>query len=535
MDTTINNDLSIVIDNIKFTLLQKSDYKDRYKDVVQIQSENKLDSSDITKFWVYRSNSEIGFYRLCFTKEDHLFKGHLDYVQSTFIYIELQIFIISKLDIIPYIKFDNETQKKANCFCPNINETSCDTALSIIEDKNRFITDEEPFAELYKLQTVIRCGTIPYQANDSLVKKIINLFSKKLENTYELENFTLMKDNYNFVFENIIDITGGIYCINLKRKSQNDSLQTNYIKLYFVLANLMPTEKAYENLVPQNDAIELIKKRYNIYKNVINICNKDYHIIPILLTTKNALINKFGVYNKYIYAGIFICKLFDYTESESTDSQCSRNEKKDKQCSLYYSYIGSRYDDLFPFEKVIKELQDVCTNKKEYIPKELEGHIDDDEDDYYNYNRQRTSNVFDPTTVSSVKKKLSTFLQPDSGFSIKARDFGPQDSFNPDIEGLTNIEGLNDINNNYNQKIAFNKQIASNEQIAPVVDTKCSTNPLSWACKQFRKKFLTKKTGGKNKKLKTKNNKKIINNKKTIKKNKKTIKKLKIKKLKRQK
>ena len=69
--------------------------------------------------------------------------------------------------------------------------------------------------------------------------------------------------------------------------------------------------------------------------------------VPLFLTTNDHEITEFGTSNKYIVAGNYICKLFDYT------TQCSKDIKLDtQQCFGTYVLIGNRYNDIFPFNKI---------------------------------------------------------------------------------------------------------------------------------------------------------------------------------------
>jgi len=52
-------------------------------------------------------------------------------------------------------------------------------------------------------------------------------------------------------------------------------------------------------------------------------------------------------------SGNYICKVFDYT------SQCSTLEKE-KHCFGEYTYIGDRYNKLFPFEdKIMSKIKEI--------------------------------------------------------------------------------------------------------------------------------------------------------------------------------
>ena len=75
--------------------------------------------------------------------------------------------------------------------------------------------------------------------------------------------------------------------------------------------------------------------------------------MPFLLIPVGILINNLGLYSKYILAGAYICKLFDYAV------QCSINENIRHQCTINYTYIGDRYNNMFPFklDNILPEIQ----------------------------------------------------------------------------------------------------------------------------------------------------------------------------------
>ena len=76
----------------------------------------------------------------------------------------------------------------------------------------------------------------------------------------------------------------------------------------------------------------------------INTIKDTNAFIPILLTTSEAIITEYGVYSNYISSGFYICKILDYIQ------QCSLAETEISRCSINYTYIGDRYQRLFPFK-----------------------------------------------------------------------------------------------------------------------------------------------------------------------------------------
>ena len=116
--TSRSNDLEIEIEDYKFTLISFNPGAYDGRGILLLESEN-LKTNEKIPLCLYRSNSEL-FWRLCYTKsaeEIQLEKGSLDklhYVMTTFIYIELQIFINQKmaLKLIPI------EDKITECFTP---------------------------------------------------------------------------------------------------------------------------------------------------------------------------------------------------------------------------------------------------------------------------------------------------------------------------------------------------------------------------------------------------------------------------------
>ena len=105
--------MAITIDTIKFTLIEKTELSNGYI-VVRIQSFGTLfvTNKPLADFWVYRSNSELGFWRLCSSVSDNpkqMYKGdpdefNYDYIQTTFIHLTLQFFINARFEAIPSIR-----------------------------------------------------------------------------------------------------------------------------------------------------------------------------------------------------------------------------------------------------------------------------------------------------------------------------------------------------------------------------------------------------------------------------------------------
>lgn len=106
---------SIYIDITKFTLLAKNSDIAEYE-LINISSTTIIGT--VTNFYVYRSKSQGGFWRLYMRLVGSLqfYKG-ADYAQQTFIHLKLQQFIEENIDNIEeekYIGFDYFTTEIEN-------------------------------------------------------------------------------------------------------------------------------------------------------------------------------------------------------------------------------------------------------------------------------------------------------------------------------------------------------------------------------------------------------------------------------------
>jgi hypothetical protein len=236
-------EIEIQIGNIyKFKLIEKTQLSNGYI-VVRIQSFTLfLTTVIVSDFWVYRSNSELGFWRLCSSVEgspDKMYKGdpdiyNYDYIQTTFIHLTLQFFINSRFGAIPLIgdisideitngmDIDNDEniqkierhkllpfKQSGKLFVLSNPLTS--SYKSIVDSKhpptkkNRSI-EEDPFKQLYD---EAKCG-------EELDVNSLKQFSDIFKDTYEvITDLPVDGGKYNYEFEEIIRVNGQINCITL--------------------------------------------------------------------------------------------------------------------------------------------------------------------------------------------------------------------------------------------------------------------------------------------------------------------------------
>jgi hypothetical protein len=351
----------ITIDEFTFVLIQVVNLNPRYSEILEIHSYKSSEPElEPTKFWVYRSNSELGFWRLCINEYDDdsrtlWYKGKHDYIQSTFIHIQLQVFINENIKIDPITKkrrvkrtiYNRVSKQPTNICC-----TSCPNkreAIAQINDVSRIIS-EEPFLTINNYDNhptrPIGCGRMPQGTPNRVIKSILQNFSIELSEQYIVDNVTFISRS-DFEFENILNSEGEIYSIELTRKTPDPSLESNNIIVYFMKTKLIKKPQSIQN----SDIL---------IKNITRICGMPFHIFPFFITTKDVRITNFGLFNKYIPSGLFICKLFDYGKPYD---QCTVEELANEQCSPFYSYIGKRYNDLFPLNEAVRRLSESCSDE----------------------------------------------------------------------------------------------------------------------------------------------------------------------------
>jgi len=335
---------TITIDNYTFRLIRQTNHTQNYNHVVEISVFGIIDQRIFPNFWVYQSNSELGFWRLCYInirkrlgiEKTPFHKGENDYIQSTFIHLELQFFINENIHNIPFVELSpREKEEQKFCFygwSPKIMDREEDELPyidEVIDDDNRIIL-EEPFN---LLNEQAKCGFTGDMSN-SYIEELLNIFSVNFSDTFNILETRLLYE-YKFNFGGIINSNNNIFSIELSRKNPNETYKTNNIILYFVMTELMVSESIIER---------------QFIDNIIKICDKKYHIFPFLLIPQSSSINYLGIYTHFIPCGIYICKLFDY------HYQCSLEEQYNNRCTESYSYIGNRYDNLFPLNEVLPTL-----------------------------------------------------------------------------------------------------------------------------------------------------------------------------------
>lgn len=384
------SNFEITYENYIFTFISKYTSVQDYELVFLISTKlldsiKSTDPADIKELIFARSKSECGFWRLCVSEPGnvgnkfYLEKGP-QYTMSTFIIIELQLYLDSILHDLPI----DESPHKDKQFCQENSFEIYDA----INNKQRMISNDEfgldlnfnilTFRDerLINTDSIFFVGDYNYEENynnfyqiserDTDVKEKIRKHYTEMspEKKATLEEDLKTKwpsrastaseigdyQHINYGITNIL-LNGKIYSIEFKDR--------NY-KLYYMIYNC-------KIVVPED---------INKYQN-LGDTNPEYHaesveaeqlIIPIYIIPKGPLVawerygngrlrsdrfTMYGLYNYYInskYNGkdLKTSKFLDYIQQCRTPS-----EAKKPTCTTRYKFMGY-YFDAIPFFSMIK-------------------------------------------------------------------------------------------------------------------------------------------------------------------------------------
>jgi len=379
---------TITIDGRKFSLIKKMFNYNRA--LVNIQSES---ADGIVPFWAYASFSEVGLWRLCVYDENQLFKG-IDYAQSSLIHLDLQEFINRNLVNLPEVVLTEE-QIVSECGCStatayNIKDQLTERCKANVIDIYDTIESHERAINIPVFQSIIKkhitCGQPLTMAQIANMSSIIETAYECADNLTKLYPHQFEFNNRKETGISKINVVGDVYRVSLIGKNisitdgQSKALnewksklakaeaeanpKKNEFNIFYYNSKIseildsvkpLPNLELYffagrlENLSVESENVDAGLPSH-IYRNLNMVCGKPLHIFPFLLTTADSTVNHLGIYTKYVEAGAFICKLFDY------DEQCANDEGTIK-CTPAYSYIGERYAKMYPYNQLIGKIQ----------------------------------------------------------------------------------------------------------------------------------------------------------------------------------
>lgn len=394
---------TIEFDGYIFQLWYKaifSEFKDR--EMVRIRSITIEDPSLFKDFFCYRSQSELGMWRLTsqalplpgdpnyasrfdkfqypasliypdgtplseeeLRKKEYYYYG--DYVQTSVIFIPLQCFINANIGVIPVL---NE-KDNANVF---------EDYERLHSGNVQIVTDVNVNGKLHKNPSPLSI------VNNEPVTNIVlshsyedpkNTKSKPVITEYPAPPQQILsrerQQSYPF-FETLNRKFNTITKFNDKKLIDFKKYMEPFER-YFSYVNvetLCEWKFKFENCIEFNGVMKKIQIRNNendnifyLYcvegnlcpldsssrfkSNIQQVCQINTVYAPVTLVPKDGnTCNIYGLYSKYVSAGRLIGKLFDYNINVQLSNPL--------QCSKNYSFAGMNYGELFPFNKINPEM-----------------------------------------------------------------------------------------------------------------------------------------------------------------------------------
>ena len=376
------SNFEITYENYIFTFISKFTTVQDYQLVFLtstklINSIKSTDPADTKELIFARSKSECGFWRLCISEPGnvgnkfYLEKGP-QYTMSTFIIIELQLYLDSILDDLPIDESPHEDKQ----FCQENSFEIYDA----INDRPRMVEYDEFGLDLnfnilkFRDEDLINTDSISFVGDYNYEGKLNNFYQISKRDTdvkekimahhsepnperksvleEELKTFWPSRYNDSSDIDNYPNINYGITDISLHGKIYSIEFKDKNYKLYYMIYNC-------RIVVPEDiNKYSPIDSEYRAES-----VEAEQLIIPIYIIPKGPLVSwerygngklrsdrftMYGLYNYYInskYDGkdLKTSKFLDYIQ------QCrSRNEAKKPTCTTTYKFMGY-YFDAIPF------------------------------------------------------------------------------------------------------------------------------------------------------------------------------------------
>lgn len=387
-EATRPSNFEITYENYIFTFISKFTTVQDYQLVFltstkMIDSIKSTDPADIKELIFARSKSECGFWRLCTASPEnvgnnfYLEKGP-QYTMSSFIIIELQLYLDSILDDLPI----DESPQEDKRFC----QQNFFEIYDAINNRPRMIDNDEfgldlnfnilTFRDdLINTDSILLIGDYNYEGklnNFYQISKRDTDIREKIRTHYTETNLERksaleeeLKTKWPSRFSDIRDIDSypdinyGITNISLHGKIYSIEFKDRNYKLYYMIYNcriVVPEDinkyqNSETNLEYRTESVEaeqLIIPIYIIPKRPLNMSEK-YGTTGL----RRDIFTKYGLYNYYInskYDGkdLKTSKFFDYIQ------QCrTRSEGKKPTCTTQYKFMGYYFDEI-PFLSMIK-------------------------------------------------------------------------------------------------------------------------------------------------------------------------------------
>jgi hypothetical protein len=345
-------DLSIIIDDYKFTLISKTDasfkgyYNKNYHMVfteerkkVVITSQN-IRTGEQKRFYAYTSVSQLGTWRLCILEPNNRLNKFDNYIQATLIDIRLQNFINMNFDLLPYSEASDTFSSKL---------TSNQIAQITSSNKSEKTANAFNYEEGVNPNGSISCF-FNSDISSIINRRWIEIFPTYLNLRRMEEKSHFFNFNYNLLRESLKKIVE--FEIEL-------DVYTGKVEMYEITATNKNINPGFqENII------------FQIGKFILNLKNGEkregYYIFNII--EPSTKITCYGLYSNYIsgtfqnpYSNLskrednYISKPLNYKEQPMEDNQhqISRNLNPIEDIgSKHYSFTAYKNNEIFPIQQI---------------------------------------------------------------------------------------------------------------------------------------------------------------------------------------
>jgi hypothetical protein len=282
--------------------------------------------------YAYRSTSELGIWRLAFLERRFcmLNKFSLDYVQGTVLHHLLQGFINAKFESLDFIS-----------------EHDAGTNLVLDRAINKDLTDEQIADESHRFILVNFSGPQETRDIDNPERKIelppFSRFEIKCHTKTEEVNIKKQLAEVSFIIESEyeVDFASDTLFTEYPFQELNENIRNCIISIHTVNLHKIGSETR------ENDVVLVYCKYVMDYGEEPGTHASGYYGIALLKMTESE-VNEYGLYSHFIDAGIYICKPVVYSKSCIEDE----TKKAKKKCSDTYTFVGDRYETIFPYHQL---------------------------------------------------------------------------------------------------------------------------------------------------------------------------------------
>jgi hypothetical protein len=228
---------------------------------------------------------------------------------------------------------------------------------------------------------------------------------------------------YKKAQKDTIDFYIDVYSVELTNKTNADLKYIMYFMIYdLCVFNLV---KLYDTTTGDTE-LKYKHTRYSLSYEQNKKCRYRNRFAPVSIVPANRKINKFGLSDKFISTGNYTCKVLEYND-QSTKYEVDRFKIEDPGYdpnkllnTTDYSFVGDRYDNLFPFNQIKERHPEIL---QLHEPKILQLHEPMEYDESGNFD-DFFRNVKQPVLTRSTKKWDTNDYN--SGISVEELPLPPQ-------------------------------------------------------------------------------------------------------------